>query len=168
MLAARLNAALHGLHVQALHGSLFDAVPRRSFDVIAANPPYLPAESDTLPGRGVRRAWEGGRDGRLLLDQIISGAPCHLRPGGVLWLVHSSLCGVDETLTGLEAAGLEAVVAESRRGPLGPLAAARASELEARGLLAPGEREEEIVAIRATAPRRLRAPTSVPARRAPG
>jgi len=27
VLAARLNAALHGLHVQALRGSLFDAVP---------------------------------------------------------------------------------------------------------------------------------------------
>lgn len=82
--------------------------------------------------------------------------------------MHSSLCGVDETLARLEVAGLDPVVAESQRGPLGPLLAARAGELEARGLLAPGEREEDVVAIRATARRRVRGSTRAPARRAPG
>lgn len=168
VLAARLNAALNRARLEPVRGSLFEAVPGRGFDVIAANPPYLPAETHELPERGPRRAWEAGRDGRVLLDQIIAGAPGHLRPGGVLWLVHSSLCGVDETLTRLEAAGLDPVVAESRRGPLGPLVAARAGELEARGLLAGGEREEDVVAIRATAPRRVGVSTPMPARRAPG
>jgi len=38
-------------------------------------------------------------------------------------------------------------VVERRHGPLGPLLAARAPELEARGLLAPGQREEDIVVV---------------------
>ncbi len=168
VLAARLNAALNRARLEAVRGSLFEAVPGRSFDVIVANPPYLPAETDELPQRGSRRAWEAGRDGRVLLDRIIAGAPSRLRPRGVLWLVHSSLCGVAKTLATLEAAGLDPVVAENRRGPLGPLVAARAPELEGRGLLAAGQREEDLVAIRATTPRRLVAPTRMPARRAPG
>lgn len=168
VLATRLNAALARVRVEAVRGSLFDAVPARSFDLIAANPPYLPAETDELPQRGPQRAWEAGRDGRVLLDRIIAGAPGHLRPGGVMWLVHSSLCGTNETLAKLEAAGLDPVVAQSRRGPLGPLLASRAEELESRGLLALGEREEEVVAIRATARRGSETPIRMPARRAPG
>ena len=66
--------------------------------------------------------------------------------------MHTSLCSVDETLAKLRAAGLDPVVAESRRGPLGPLLSTRAGNLEERGLLHPGEREEDVVAIRATAP----------------
>jgi release factor glutamine methyltransferase len=152
--ATRLNAALNGVRVHAVRGDLLFAVPGQRFDLIASNPPYLPAERAALPARGAQRAWEAGLDGRVLLDRIIAGAPAHLRPGGVLWLVHSSVCGVEETLSRLAAAGLEPVVAESRRGPLGPLLAARSAQLEARGLLGRGEREEEVVAIRATAPAR--------------
>ncbi len=168
VLAARLNAARARVRVQAVRGSLFDAVPGRRFDVIAANPPYLPSQTDKLPERGPGRAWEAGRDGRVLLDQIIAGAPGHLRPGGVMWLVHSSVCGVEETLTKIEDAGLDAVVVESRRGPLGPLLASRAGELEASGLLAVGEREENVVAIRATTRRPAQTSIRTPARRAPG
>jgi len=162
-LAARLNARLNGVRVEAVRGDLFDALPGRRFDVIASNPPYLPAEREALPERGPQRAWDAGLDGRVVLDRIIAEAPRRLRPAGVLWLVHSSVCGVDRTLSRLQLAGLEPVVAESRRGPLGPLLEERAEQLEQRGLLRPGEREEEVVAIRATAP----APVPGPAPGAP-
>ena len=163
----RLNAALNGVDVAAVRGDLLDAVPGRRFDVVASNPPYLPSDEADPPRRGLQRAWEGGLDGRLLLDRIIDAAPARLRPGGVLWLVHSSVCGTDETLSRLEAAGLDAVVAETRRGPLGPLLTARAGELEARGLLEPGQREEDVVAIRATSPSPSAALNRQPAGRAP-
>ena len=162
----RLNAALNGVRVRAVRGDLLEAFPARRFDVIASNPPYLPANQD-LPGRGPERAWEGGLDGRVLIDRIIDAAPGRLLPGGVLWLVHSSVCGVGETLARLKGAGLEAVVAESRRGPLGPLLAARAGELERRGLLEPGQLEEDVVAIRATTPSLSAALSPLPAGRAP-
>ena len=164
---ARLNGALNGVKLATARGDLLNSVPGRQFDVIACNPPYLPADRGDLPDRGPERAWEGGRDGRVLLDRVIASAPGRLRPGGVLWLVHSSVCGIGQTLSALQDAGLDAVVAESRRGPLGPLLAARARELVSRGLLEPGQSGEDVVAIRATAPGRSAAVSRLPAGRAP-
>ena len=150
VLAAWLNARLNGVRVRALRGDLFAPVEDTPFDAIVSNPPYLPASRDELPRSGPARAWDAGRDGRTLLDRIVAGAPSLLRPGGLVLLIHSSLTGVDATLERLRAAGLErAEVIARRRGPLGPLLAARANELEARGLLRPGQRDEELVAIRA-------------------
>jgi release factor glutamine methyltransferase len=150
----RLNALLNGVSrsVRAVRGDLFDAVPDRHFDAIVSNPPYVPSASDELPSRGPARAWEGGPDGRVVLDRILAEAPRRLRPGGRLLLVHSSLCGTEATLERLEAAGLEARVAQRRRGPLGPLMLARVDDLERRGALEPGQREEEVVVIEGRQP----------------
>ena len=150
VLAAWLNARLNGVRVRALRGDLFGPVNETPFDAIVSNPPYLPASRDELPQSGPTRAWDAGRDGRALLDRIITGAPSVLRPAGIVLLIQSSLTGVDATLERLRSAGFERTeVTARRRGPLGPLLAARADELEERGLLRPGEREEELVAIRA-------------------
>jgi release factor glutamine methyltransferase len=151
VLTVRLNAALHRVRVRAIRGSLFDAVPGERFDVIVSNPPYLPDESDELPTRGARRAWDAGRDGRVLLDRICREAAGHLNPGGVLLLVHSSIIGEADTLAMLGEHGLQPSVLERRRGPLGPLLSARAPELEARGMLAPGQRTEEVLVVSARA-----------------
>lgn len=145
----RLNAWRNGVgeRVRVRRGDLLAPVAGERFDLVVANPPYLPGDGDALPRAGAARAWEGGRDGRLLLDRLIGGAPACLRPGGTLLLVQSSLCGEQETLERLAAAGFEPRVLARRRGPLGPLTAARAELLEARGLLAPGEREEDVLVI---------------------
>ena len=147
VLSARLGARLSGVRVEGIVGDLLDAVPGRRFDVITANPPYLPAEDDALPERGPARHTEAGRDGRILLDRLIAAAPEHLAPGGVLLVTHSSVNGEDETLERMCAAGLEPAVEERRHGALGPLLSARAPELERRGLLGPGEREEDLLVI---------------------
>ena len=144
---ARINARLNGVEVRALRGDLFAPVASESFDAITANPPYLPGADGAFPARGAARAWEGGPDGRALLDRLCDEAPAHLRPGGELLLVQSSLAGTEATLARLDGAGLRPDVVARRRGPLGPLVAERAGMLEERGLLAPGEREEELVVI---------------------
>jgi len=154
LLSARVNARLNGVRLRALRGDLFAALAGEAFDLILANPPYLPSGEDALPRRGAARAWEGGRNGRALLDRLCTEAPAHLRPGGTLLLVQSSLCGEAPTLEALRAGGLRTAVLARERGPLGPLLRARAQELEARGLLAPGEREEELLVIAGRAPRR--------------
>jgi release factor glutamine methyltransferase len=151
VLCARLNGHLNGVRVRALRGDLLEPVAGERFDAIVSNPPYLPAADDQLPDSGPERAWDAGHDGRALLDRLLAAAPGHLAPGGVLLVVHSALCGVDASLDALRAAGLDASVAERRRGPLGPLLRARAPLLEARGLLAPGERDEDVVIVRAAA-----------------
>jgi release factor glutamine methyltransferase len=149
--AARLNGLLNGVRVRARRGDLLSAVPGERFDLIVSNPPYLPAPEAGPPSRRTR-AWDAGPAGRTLLDRICADAPSHLRPGGALLLVHSSVCGEDETLRRLGERGLEAAVLERRRGPLGPLLRERASELEAAGQLEPGAREEELLVVRALSP----------------
>lgn len=156
----RLNARLNGLSVRAVRGDLFEPVAGQRFDAIVSNPPYVPSEDDELPARGPERAWDAGRDGRLVLDRIVAGVDEHLRPGGFVLLTHSSLLGTERTISDLEHAGLEAECVARRRGPLGPLMTARVHALEAEGLLAPGQRHEEVVIIRGRKPARSRAWTS--------
>ena len=111
------------------------------FDLIVSNPPYLPSGEAELPRSGRARAWEGGPGGRAILDRIAREAADHLRPGGALWLVHSSVCETELTLDRLSVAGLPATVERSVRGPVGPLLRERM----------PLTLEEDLVAIRAAA-----------------
>jgi release factor glutamine methyltransferase len=152
VLTVRLNARLNGVKVRALRGDLFAPVAGLRFDAITSNPPYVPSDDDTLPTTGPQRAWEAGRDGRLVLDRIVAAAADHLRPGGFVLLTHSSVLGTERTIAGLEATGLQAEVVARRRGPLGPLMSARVQALEADGLLAPGQRHEDVVIVRGRKP----------------
>jgi release factor glutamine methyltransferase len=152
--AARLNARLNRLPLRVLRGDLFGPVGRERFDLVLANPPYLPTPPPARARRLRRRsrAWDAGPDGRDVLARICAGCADHLRPGGRLVLVQSSLAGVEATLAALARAGLEARVAAERAGRLGPIADERADYLEARGLLAPGARGERLVVIAAARP----------------
>jgi release factor glutamine methyltransferase len=154
VLTTRLNARLNGVRVRAVRGDLFAAVGEARFDAIVSNPPYVPGASDALPSAGLSRAWEGGTDGRAVLDRICVEAFAHLRPGGFVLLVHSGVCGIDETVARLAESGLHADVVARQRGPLGPLMSGRADALAERGLLRPGAREEEVVVIRGRRPAR--------------
>ncbi|MFE0730252.1 HemK2/MTQ2 family protein methyltransferase [Streptomyces antibioticus] len=149
--AARFNALLNGETVRVRHGDLVDAVPGRRFDLVVSNPPYVPAPDDAPP-RGTARAWDAGRDGRLLIDRICDAAPAVLRPAGTLLMVHSHLSGVDATVDRLTAAGLRAEVVDRARLPFGRVLRSRLSWLRARGLVAGGTADsttEELVVIRA-------------------
>ena len=147
--SARLNGRLHGVRVRALRGDLLAPVGGERFDLIVANPPYVPGPPP--PARGAARAWEAGADGRAVLDRICAQAPAHLAPGGVLLVVHSEVCDPEATLAAFVAEGLEVDVPSRRRGPLGPLLRARRETLEARGLLARGQHAEDVVVVRGRA-----------------
>jgi release factor glutamine methyltransferase len=135
VLATRLNAALNGLSVRAVRGDLFEPVAGQRFELIVSNPPYVPSADGALPSHGLSRAWEGGADGRAFLDRICAQAAGHLRPGGVLLLVHSSVCGEQQTRDALREQSLEVSLVQRERGALGPLLRSRASLLRAKGLL---------------------------------
>jgi release factor glutamine methyltransferase len=152
VLTVRLNARLNGVRIRALRGDLLAPLEGEMFDVIVSNPPYVPAETDELPSRGPARAWDGGRDGRLVLDRLCAEAPGHLKPGGRLLITHSSLLGLEETRRALSARGLEVDVPMRRRGPLGPLMSGRREHLERTGLLEPGQHDEEVLIVRARRP----------------
>jgi release factor glutamine methyltransferase len=144
----RLNAALNRVRVKPLRGDLFAPVAGRRFDVIVTNPPYVPAPKEDLPDRGLERAWQAGLDGRVLIDRICAEVAGHLKPGGAVLIVQSTINGEDATRDLLAEQGLEADVPFRERGEFGPLMTRMAPELEERGLIAVGQREEEVVVVR--------------------
>jgi len=152
LLSARLNALVNGVRVRARRGDLFSAVAGERFDLIATNPPYVPAASEDLPSKGPSRAWDAGRDGRALLDPICSRAAEHLRPGGTLLVIHSEVCGIEDTERTLASNGLGVDVVLRHRGPLGPILRERVAQLWAEGRLPNGSMEEEIVIVRGRSP----------------
>lgn len=149
VLTSWLNTRLHGIPATVRHGDLFAPVLPRRFDLVLANPPYVPASALPPPRHRMARCWDAGPDGRFLLDRICAGAPSVLTEGGVLLLVQSELADGQATLDRLEKAGLAPGVLMRGRVPFGPVLRARASALRARGLLAPGQVEEELVVIEA-------------------
>ncbi len=151
VLAARCNARLNGVRIRSVRGDLFDPVAGRRFDLIVSNPPYVPTPTGEIPVRGLARAWEAGIDGRVFLDRICAGAAAHLRPGGVMLVVHSSICGEPATISALRAQRLSVSVVHRHRGGLGPIVQARAEWLRRQQLL-PEDGQEEMVVIRAQAP----------------
>jgi release factor glutamine methyltransferase len=149
LLTVRLNAIRHGLRVRTLRGRTFTPVAGERFDLIVSNPPYVPSPRPDVPRHGASRAWEAGHDGRIVLDALCDEAPAHLRPGGTLLLVHSSLIGTDATLERLRRAGLVDIEIRARKpGPLGPLMRAQ----QAAGTIPSDVDEEDVVIIRASAP----------------
>ena len=147
VLAARVNALLSRQNISVRRGDLTSAVAGRSFDLVVSNPPYVPSPGRKAP-RGAARAWDAGWDGRMLLDRICDAATTLVRPGGVLLLVHSALCGVEDTLERLTGAGLSAMVTDRAKVPYGRVLRSRLTWLRGRGLTA-ADMVEELVIIRA-------------------
>lgn len=145
--ATWLNGRLAGVAVRVHRGDLFAPVAGRRFGLVLSNPPYVPAATGDLPRHRKARCWDAGPDGRALLDRICAGVPDVLAPDGVVLLVHSVVCDTAGTLDALHRAGLDAREIARVTVPFGPVMHSRARLLEARGLVAPGQRSEELVVV---------------------
>jgi release factor glutamine methyltransferase len=150
--ATWLNSRLHRTACRVHRGDLFEPVAGRHFDLIMANPPYVPAATNELARHRITRCWDGGLDGRAVLDRICAEGPALLAPDGMMLVVHSAICDDGVTLSRLADAGLHAEVLTRCTVPFGPVMRARAAMLEARGLVEPGQGDEELVVIRAQRP----------------
>jgi release factor glutamine methyltransferase len=151
---SRGNAAIAGVQVDVREGSWLGALDRAPFDLVVANPPYVPTppEGDTEvigSSAGPSWAWNAGTDGRLVLDPLCEFLPKLLCDGGSALLVHSALADVRRSLDDLTMAGMRAEVVASKWIPFGPVLSARAGWLEDTGRIPRGRREEELVVIRA-------------------
>ena len=116
--------------------------------MIVANPPYVCSDGLAQAGASTH-VWDGGFDGRGVLDRLCCAAPPLLAPGGMLLLVQSALCGVQATVERLRSQRLRVAVVARRQEPFGPVMRARAAHLERRGLIGPEQRYEDLVVIRA-------------------
>jgi len=142
----RLNALRNRTPIRVRRGDALQLTYPEPFDLVLANPPYVPAPHQ--PPRARTRAWNGGPDGRHCIDRICDRAPDLLTSGGTLLMVHSSLCDPDTTLQRLRDNGIKAAIVDRRPQPFGPVLHAQAPELERTGHIRPGQRHEELVVVR--------------------
>lgn len=155
--ATRMGASMAGVQVAAHLGSWMQAMESEPFDLVTCNPPYVPitpeAGGGTVPvWAGPTAAWNGGPDGRLVLDPLCAVAADMLTDRGTLLMVQSELAGIDESLAQLRQTGMRAGIVATERIPFGPVLTSQARWLESSGRLARGRRDELLVVIKAVKP----------------
>ena len=100
-------------NIEILFGNLFEPVKNRKFDVILFNTPYLPTEEGEVLEDTINYAFDGGLNGRKVIDMFLNEVGNHLNEGGTVQLIQSSLSGNDETLTRLDELGFIAEIKAS-------------------------------------------------------
>ena len=114
LLLADKNFKLNGIeNIELLSGNLFEPVKNRKFDVILFNTPYLPTEDEDVIDDDLNYAFDGGADGRKVIDLFLNEVPNHLNDGGKVQLIQSSLSDNEKTLDMLDDLGFIAEIAES-------------------------------------------------------
>jgi release factor glutamine methyltransferase len=116
---AKNNARMNGVgnSVSFIQGDLLAPLrTRMEFDLILFNAPYLPSE-ESEKDSWMGRAWAGGVSGRNVIDRFICEAPEHIKPGGEIMLMQSTLSDVEQTLRNLEERGLETSVIAKQNLP---------------------------------------------------
>ena len=79
---SRFNAQLNGVsNHEVREGNLYDVVDGEKFDVILANPPFVPSPEDGLKFR------DGGVNGENILRNILQNAQDHLTSNGRICIV---------------------------------------------------------------------------------
>lgn len=87
---ARGNGERLALTIDWRHGSWFEPLAGRRFDLVVSNPPYIAGDDPHLPAlrHEPLTALTPGGDGLADLRTLIAAAPQHLAPGGWLLLEH--------------------------------------------------------------------------------
>lgn len=96
-------------------GDLFEPVKNKKFDVLLFNTPYLPTDTDDIIDDDLNYAFDGGLDGRNVIDRFLNEAPNHLNDKGIIQMIQSSLSDTERTLDILDSKGFIAEVAKSER-----------------------------------------------------
>ena len=100
-------------NIEILFGNLFEPVKNRKFDVILFNTPYLPTEDGEVLEDTINYAFDGGLNGRKVIDMFLNEVGNHLNDGGIVQMIQSSLSGNEETLEKLDNLGFIAEIAAS-------------------------------------------------------
>lgn len=86
ILQTRENAKLNNLNVTVIKSNLFKKI-KQKFDVIVANPPYIPKQTKldkSVLNYEPHHALYGGKDGNKFYRQIIKKVPKFLKKNGIL------------------------------------------------------------------------------------
>lgn len=88
------NAKVLGIrNIKVMVGDLFEPINEECFDLITANPPFVPSPVDALGYR------DGGNSGEDILRRIVVGIPKHLARGGSAQIVTELGERIDEPLS---------------------------------------------------------------------
>jgi release factor glutamine methyltransferase len=96
-------------------GDMFEPVKDKKFDVILFNTPYLPTDSDDIIDDDLNYAFDGGLNGRKVIDRFINEVSNHLNDKGIVQMIQSSLSDNDRTLDMFDRNGFVAEIAESEK-----------------------------------------------------
>ena len=88
--------------IDAIRGDLLSCI-KGKFDMIIFNPPYLPTSEEERTGGWLNTALDGGCDGRRVIDRFLEEAGICLDGKGKLLLLVSSLSGIEEVKSKMEA-----------------------------------------------------------------
>ena len=84
--------------LEAVRADLVAPFADGTFDAVVFNPPYLPTDPENEWDDWMERALSGGEDGRAVIDPFLSRVGRVLAPDGVVYLLVSSLTGVEEVV----------------------------------------------------------------------
>ncbi|MEM0143215.1 MAG: methyltransferase [Candidatus Parvarchaeum sp.] len=88
------NARKNGIkNFECITSDLFSSLKDRKFDVIYANPPYLPEKKEK---KWIKHALSGGKEGSELTIRIIRSLRHHLKKGGYAFMILSSVYDIDK------------------------------------------------------------------------
>lgn len=100
-------------NIEILFGNLFEPLKNRKFDVILFNTPYLPTENGDVIDDNLNYAFDGGLNGRKVIDKFLDEVKNHLNEKGIVQIIQSSLSGNKETLKKLDELGFISEIAAS-------------------------------------------------------
>jgi release factor glutamine methyltransferase len=88
-----------------------------AFDVVAFNPPYLPRDPDAEREDWMEVALTGGETGREVIEAFLDGVDRVLAPGGSVFLLVSTLTGVEDVVEFAGARGFSAAAVRDESFP---------------------------------------------------
>ncbi|MFH1261515.1 MAG: HemK2/MTQ2 family protein methyltransferase [Candidatus Micrarchaeota archaeon] len=108
-------------NAEFMEGDLFSAIAhsdridkKTKFDAILFNPPYLPTDREDRVKGKLNHAFDGGDDGRKVLDRFLGEFDAYLKSGGTLFLVQSSLNNPEKTKSILAIMGYKLEITEQQ------------------------------------------------------
>lgn len=93
-------------NVEVVRSDLFSDVSGK-FDLIVFNTPYLPQSLDETVSGEINHAWDGGLDGRKVIERFLFEVSSYLSEGGRIVFLESSLSDYEKSLSYLESAGFK-------------------------------------------------------------
>ena len=110
-------AQARGRGVETVRADLLAPFRDGVFDAVLFNPPYLPTDPDDERDDWMELALSGGEDGRRVVEPFLSAVGRVLAPDGAVYLLVSSLAGVDDVVALAGAEGFSAVALRDESFP---------------------------------------------------